>query len=61
MRVQDTVDDPPFDDVGADHCRVDGVRVLPPGRLGHSFPRVVEYMLRGPDFHRVVLTVPGTH
>lgn len=45
VRVQDTVHDAPLDDVGADDGRVDRVRVLAPGRLGHSFPRVVEYVL----------------
>lgn len=45
VRVQDTVHDAPLDDVGADDGRVDRVGVLAPGRLGHGFPRVVEYVL----------------
>lgn len=45
VRVQDAVDDPSLHDVRADHGRVDGVRVLAPGRLGHGFPRVVEDVL----------------
>lgn len=45
VRVQDAVDDSPLHDVGADHGRVDRVRVLAPGRLGHGFPRVVEDVL----------------
>lgn len=45
VRVQDAVDDAPLHDVGADDGRVDRVRVLAPGRLGHGFPRVVEYVL----------------
>lgn len=45
MRVQDPIDDPPLDHVGADHCRIDWIRVLSPGCLGHGFPWVVEYML----------------
>lgn len=45
VRVQDTVDDAPFDDVRPDDGRVHRVGVLAPGRLGHGFPRVVEYVL----------------
>lgn len=45
VRVQDTVHDAPLDDIGADDGRVDRVGVLAPGRLGHGFPRVVEYVL----------------
>lgn len=45
VRVQDTVHDAPLDDIGADDGRVDWVGVLAPGRLGHGFPRVVEYVL----------------
>lgn len=45
VRVQDTVHDAPFHDVGPYDGRVDRVGVLAPGRLGHGFPRVVEYVL----------------
>lgn len=45
VRVQDSVHDAPLDDIGADDGRVDRVGVLAPGRLGHGFPRVVEYVL----------------
>lgn len=45
VRVQDTVHDAPLDDVRSDDGRVDRVGVLAPGRLGHGFPRVVEYVL----------------
>lgn len=45
VRMQDTVHDAPFHDVGSYDGRVDRVGVLAPGRLGHGFPRVVEYVL----------------
>lgn len=44
MRVEDTVDNPSLDHIGADHCRIDWIRVLAPGCLGHGFPWVVEYV-----------------
>lgn len=45
VRMQDTVHDAPFHDVGSYDGRVDRVGVLAPGRLGYGFPRVVEYVL----------------
>ncbi len=57
MRADGVLLDATLDHVNADHARVERIRVLVNLRLDHIVPRVVEYVLRGPDFHSCTISL----